>query len=180
MAPRLRGTIELLDFDAFITARGLCYESYTYITRILQYFSVCFSALLLSGLRRPGRSLSQQSCTAATGKKNAPSACAGRARSCNTSARLQQHLQGGDKGSRTGPGPTCQARNQSQKSSKSTGKAKVGEGDSAEGWTEPDQDQTRAGPEPQQRSEFTSPATGSIWSCRKSSGRLTSWLLMSQ
>lgn len=146
MAPRLRGTIELLDFDAFITARGLCYESYTYITRILQYFSVCFSALL----RRPGRSLSQQSCTVATGKKKAPSACAGRARSCNTSARLQQHLQGGDKGSRTGPRPTCQARNQSRKSSESTGKARVGEGDSAEGWTEPDQDRTRTGPGPDQ------------------------------
>lgn len=48
MAPRLRGTIELLDFDAFITACGLCYESYTYITRILQYFSVYSSALFIA------------------------------------------------------------------------------------------------------------------------------------
>lgn len=52
MAQRLRGTIELLDFDAFITACGFCYESYTYITGILQYFSVYFPALLLTALQR--------------------------------------------------------------------------------------------------------------------------------
>lgn len=44
--------MERLDFDAFITACGFCYESYTYITGILQYFSVYFSALLLSALPR--------------------------------------------------------------------------------------------------------------------------------
>lgn len=37
VAQRLLGTIEVLDFDAFITACGFCYESYiTVITDILQ------------------------------------------------------------------------------------------------------------------------------------------------
>lgn len=34
VAQRLLGTIAGLDFDAFITACGFCYESYTYITGI--------------------------------------------------------------------------------------------------------------------------------------------------
>lgn len=37
--------MEPLDFDAFITACGLCYESYTYITGVLQYFLFIFLPL---------------------------------------------------------------------------------------------------------------------------------------
>lgn len=50
VAQRLLGIIEVLDFDAFITACGFCYESY--ITDILQtfFFSFCFIAISVTTL----------------------------------------------------------------------------------------------------------------------------------
>lgn len=47
MAQRLLGTIETLYFDAFITERGLCYESNTYITGV-SHSALCFCVIAIS------------------------------------------------------------------------------------------------------------------------------------